>query len=327
MKKFVILSSVSRNKISPLACLPRTTMPALLLLLLVSLNLSIGICYQDGDGDDDPVGCPVRVYCLENNTNILELPGSSSSVKLPVGYINYTSQTLQIYDPKNCLPELFLTLNYSSFYPFRYIKHSLDFDSYDDSLEPTNCTFFDCSSVVPAGILIGGIYYEEYLLSCPIYNSFDEDDVVEANLIFCTKLARHVLPISVCNYRTQLSPSLYFGWSTKTFKSGCFLACNESNKGTQLYKSIYLPLTGAALLFSTLGALIAKKLAIVGLWCIQWHPVQRPSMKSVVQMLEGEESKLKVPPNPFESAAATSSSAIIPARRLNLELEVIPETD
>ncbi|XP_020961396.1 rust resistance kinase Lr10-like [Arachis ipaensis] len=72
---------------------------------------------------------------------------------------------------------------------------------------------------------------------------------------------------------------------------------------------------------------IAKKVAIVGLWCIQWHPVQRPSMKSVVQMLEGEESKLKVPPNPFESAAATTSSAIIPARRLNLELEVIPEAD
>ncbi|MED6120335.1 hypothetical protein PIB30_019845, partial [Stylosanthes scabra] len=52
---------------------------------------------------------------------------------------------------------------------------------------------------------------------------------------------------------------------------------------------------------------IAKKLAIVGLWCIQWHPVHRPSMKSVVQMLEGVEDKLKVLPNPFESAAASSS--------------------
>ncbi|VVA38747.1 PREDICTED: rust resistance kinase Lr10 [Prunus dulcis] len=31
---------------------------------------------------------------------------------------------------------------------------------------------------------------------------------------------------------------------------------------------------------------IAKKLAIVGLWCIQWHPIDRPSMKVVVQMLE-----------------------------------------
>ncbi|PRQ44733.1 putative glycerophosphodiester phosphodiesterase [Rosa chinensis] len=30
---------------------------------------------------------------------------------------------------------------------------------------------------------------------------------------------------------------------------------------------------------------IARKLAIVGLWCIQWHPVDRPPM----------------PPNPFAS--------------------------
>ncbi|GMI90394.1 hypothetical protein HRI_002708700 [Hibiscus trionum] len=46
---------------------------------------------------------------------------------------------------------------------------------------------------------------------------------------------------------------------------------------------------------------IAKKLTIVGLWCIQWYPVDRPSMKSVVQMLEGETEILTVPPNPFAS--------------------------
>jgi hypothetical protein len=33
-------------------------------------------------------------------------------------------------------------------------------------------------------------------------------------------------------------------------------------------------------------AKIAKKLAIVGLWCIQWHPKDCPSIKNVVQMLE-----------------------------------------
>ncbi|KAL4333611.1 hypothetical protein GQ457_07G018980 [Hibiscus cannabinus] len=46
---------------------------------------------------------------------------------------------------------------------------------------------------------------------------------------------------------------------------------------------------------------IAKKLTIVGLWCIQWYPVDRPSMKAVVQMLEGETETLTVPPNPFAS--------------------------
>ena len=33
---------------------------------------------------------------------------------------------------------------------------------------------------------------------------------------------------------------------------------------------------------------IVRKLTIVGLWCLQWYPVDRPSMKVVVQMLEGD---------------------------------------
>ncbi|XP_061360099.1 rust resistance kinase Lr10-like [Gastrolobium bilobum] len=49
-------------------------------------------------------------------------------------------------------------------------------------------------------------------------------------------------------------------------------------------------------------AKIAKKLAIVGLWCIQWHPVDRPSMQFVVHMLEGDGDNLSMPPNPFASA-------------------------
>ncbi|GMY20138.1 rust resistance kinase Lr10-like [Fagus crenata] len=74
-------------------------------------------------------------------------------------------------------------------------------------------------------------------------------------------------------------------------------------------------------------AKIAKILAIVGLWCIQWHPVDRPSMKVVVQMLEGEGNKLTMPPNPFASTGPTTINASMLARRLNQELEVIPELD
>ncbi|TQE10424.1 hypothetical protein C1H46_004021 [Malus baccata] len=47
----------------------------------------------------------------------------------------------------------------------------------------------------------------------------------------------------------------------------------------------------------------AKKLAIVGLWCVQWHPIDRPSMKVVIQMLEGEGDNLPVPANPFRSTS------------------------
>ncbi|XP_075648572.1 rust resistance kinase Lr10-like [Castanea sativa] len=74
-------------------------------------------------------------------------------------------------------------------------------------------------------------------------------------------------------------------------------------------------------------AKIAKKLAIVGLWCIQWHPVDRPSMKVVIQMLEGEGDILTMPPNPFASTGPTIVNASMLVRRLNQELEVIPESE
>ncbi|KAG7955159.1 hypothetical protein I3843_11G056700 [Carya illinoinensis] len=73
-------------------------------------------------------------------------------------------------------------------------------------------------------------------------------------------------------------------------------------------------------------ALIAKKLAIVGLWCIQWHPMNRPSMKVVVQMLQGGDN-LTMPPNPFTSTNTTRTNARILAMNVGQELEVIPESE
>ena len=76
-------------------------------------------------------------------------------------------------------------------------------------------------------------------------------------------------------------------------------------------------------------AKIAKKLAIVGLWCIQWHPVDRPSMQMVVQMLEGDQDRLPIPPNPFASAGPTRKYARVGvnARQVAPDLEVIQELD
>ncbi|KAG6635660.1 rust resistance kinase Lr10-like isoform X3 [Carya illinoinensis] len=59
-------------------------------------------------------------------------------------------------------------------------------------------------------------------------------------------------------------------------------------------------------------AQIAKKLAIIGLWCIQWHPMNRPSIKVAVQMLQGGDN-LTMPPNPFASTNTTRTNARIPA--------------
>ncbi|XP_059589835.1 rust resistance kinase Lr10-like [Vitis vinifera] len=70
---------------------------------------------------------------------------------------------------------------------------------------------------------------------------------------------------------------------------------------------------------------IAKKLAIVGLSCIQWCPMDRPSMKIVVQMLEGEGDKLTMPPNPFASTVPTNLSK--PGRVFQQELAIISELE
>ncbi|KAF5181554.1 Pr5-like receptor kinase [Thalictrum thalictroides] len=42
----------------------------------------------------------------------------------------------------------------------------------------------------------------------------------------------------------------------------------------------------------------AKKMIIVALWCIQTLPTSRPSITKVVEMLEGSNEELKMPPNP-----------------------------
>ncbi|XP_042440457.1 LEAF RUST 10 DISEASE-RESISTANCE LOCUS RECEPTOR-LIKE PROTEIN KINASE-like 2.5 isoform X1 [Zingiber officinale] len=49
-----------------------------------------------------------------------------------------------------------------------------------------------------------------------------------------------------------------------------------------------------------------KKLSMVGLWCIQIKSSSRPSMSSVVEMLEGDVNDLQMPPKPFFSSGEPS---------------------
>ncbi|CAJ2674646.1 unnamed protein product [Trifolium pratense] len=71
---------------------------------------------------------------------------------------------------------------------------------------------------------------------------------------------------------------------------------------------------------------IAKKLAIVGLWCIQWQPINRPSIKNVVQMLDTREDiQLIVPPNPFHSTSSMTANDEHTLARRSFQMEVIQE--
>ncbi|KAL6281607.1 hypothetical protein ACE6H2_018488 [Prunus campanulata] len=44
---------------------------------------------------------------------------------------------------------------------------------------------------------------------------------------------------------------------------------------------------------------LARKMILVGLWCIQTKPPDRPSMSKVIEMLEGSIEALQIPPKPF----------------------------
>ena len=70
-----------------------------------------------------------------------------------------------------------------------------------------------------------------------------------------------------------------------------------------------------------------RKLTIVGLWCIQWYPGGRPSMKVVVQMLEGDGSTLAMPPSPFSNTNASTSRGNIGGSSFSSNLEVISESE
>ncbi|KAK9223150.1 hypothetical protein WN944_011592 [Citrus x changshan-huyou] len=50
-------------------------------------------------------------------------------------------------------------------------------------------------------------------------------------------------------------------------------------------------------------SMIARKLCMIGLWCIQVKAADRPSMTKVLEMLEGSIEDLQMPPKPFFSSS------------------------
>ncbi|KAK6276505.1 hypothetical protein POUND7_006214 [Theobroma cacao] len=52
---------------------------------------------------------------------------------------------------------------------------------------------------------------------------------------------------------------------------------------------------------------IARKIILVGLWCIQTNPLDRPSMTEVIDMLEGSIEALRIPPKPYMSSPPRST--------------------
>ncbi|XP_062023758.1 rust resistance kinase Lr10-like [Rosa rugosa] len=64
----------------------------------------------------------------------------------------------------------------------------------------------------------------------------------------------------------------------------------------QLEKGLNIEIEGAC---ENDNKKIAKKLIMVGLWCIQFNPIDRPTMSKVIEMFEGEVGDMQMPPKPF----------------------------
>ncbi|KAL9994247.1 putative glycerophosphodiester phosphodiesterase, protein kinase RLK-Pelle-LRK10L-2 family [Helianthus debilis subsp. tardiflorus] len=63
---------------------------------------------------------------------------------------------------------------------------------------------------------------------------------------------------------------------------------------------------------------IARKMIIVGLWCVQTNPMNRPTISKVLEMLEGDVLSLEIPPKPYwyspsRSVSSPSNMLQIPA--------------
>nr|XP_043639697.1 LEAF RUST 10 DISEASE-RESISTANCE LOCUS RECEPTOR-LIKE PROTEIN KINASE-like 2.1 [Erigeron canadensis] len=52
--------------------------------------------------------------------------------------------------------------------------------------------------------------------------------------------------------------------------------------------------------------MMVRKMIIVGLWCIQTNPLDRPTMTKVLEMLEGDVASMEIPPKPFLSSPTRS---------------------
>ncbi|KAH9307120.1 hypothetical protein KI387_043792 [Taxus chinensis] len=95
---------------------------------------------------------------------------------------------------------------------------------------------------------------------------------------------------------TRSSTFYYPNWAFKQVEMGEFRIMKEGNIADDENENI------------------ATKMTLLGLWCIQYNPCQRPSMSRVIQMLEGT-IDIAIPPRPFpfetsvQTIASTESSS------------------
>ncbi|KAL9331033.1 hypothetical protein ACSQ67_000643 [Phaseolus vulgaris] len=245
---------------------------------------------------DEPCGYPrICLSCTENNQTLLSLP----TMKLLVTYIDYRLQYFGLTDPENCFSNKFnQTINFIRTYQF---------ESYDGP--HCNLSFFNCTSAEHPHLRN---HYEDGpnsqdMVPCPIYISDSFESVLQLDLTSCTKMFDLTAPIASFHWN-----NLYLRWSKpncaecKGKRKRCTWKTNSTTGDIDCFKCkpkrIHVP---KSFIFAS--------------------TVNRPSIKSVIHMLETEEeNQLVVPPNPFHSTTSTTAKGLSSTRR-PLQLEVIRE--
>ncbi|KAK2399378.1 rust resistance kinase Lr10 [Trifolium repens] len=198
--------------------------------MIVAITLMLIL--QLGNAHNIPsMGCPFDISCKHRN-KILEIPAHPVPIKLIIDDINYTSQVLEAHDPENCLSRLV----YSSIFPFRIhgAGHGHGWALGDHTNNSFNVSFFDCSSL---GSLDSIADYQnggttQSGISCPIFIQRLNVNMVQSNLVFCTKLSQPVPPLilseeSLTGIRLN---SISLSWSETNFDKGCFKCKHKSKK-------------------------------------------------------------------------------------------------
>ncbi|KAK7848852.1 putative ring-h2 finger protein atl21a [Quercus suber] len=255
---------------------------------------------KDRQPADQQRGYPgFDLYCSDNNHTVLELP---TSVKTFVNSIDYKSQQINVTVSDGCFPRIIRGLHLPSS-PFQFKTENTYLYNY---------ALFNCTP----------------LRSIVLFMLF--------NRIMTKMYSVSSVPSDIWN-----SPFLELTWSEPAKCGRCERKgkkCRFQNNSTDLKTECFDPYKDKGIVFcliSTFMITTSSSLSILGPFLLalavyafyHWHPIDRPSVKSVVQMFEGKGDKLTIPPNPFASTSSRRVSENMPTKRLIQELEVIPESD
>jgi hypothetical protein len=189
------------------------------------------------------------LYCTENKRTMMVLSTTSGPVKFLVNGIDYIFNRIFISDLDNCIAKKFLTLNNSSFLPYRF----------DHESETTKLSFFNCSSVRKHHLRnVDQMSNESQdMITCPIYFSYSYHSVLVLDLTSCTKMFDLSTTIQGPEYNSLAlswpkpncteceAKGMKCKWKNNSTKGDtqCFY-CNNKRKIIQIPKSLIYASTG-----------------------------------------------------------------------------------